>query len=155
MAILGASFRSVGRHLGIDLNNLAALTPVTSPCDAVVYHTMKLVCWNGWGARIILKMNTPFRNCKYLMYGHLDPASLPPEGTKVDKGDIVGKIGDIDHNGRWFCHLHVQLNTDYFMQLYENDLDKLDGYALTDEHVRNVDRLVADPTGLVFESNCA
>ncbi len=137
-------------HLGIDINNLQPLTPVSTPCDAEVFHVMTLTGFNGWGARIILKMDTPFQSCSYLMYGHLDPESLPVIGTRVQKGDVVGKIGDITKNGDWFCHLHVQLNTDYFMKLFEKRLDKLDGYALTDEEVKGVHKLVSDPSDLVF-----
>lgn len=138
-------------HLGIDINNLQPGSPVTTPCDARVHHVMTMTCWNGWGARVILEMDVPYNDCRYLLYGHLDPDSLVvEEGSRVRRGDVVGKIGDIAMNGVWFRHLHVQLNTDYFMQKYENKLDKLDGYALTDEEVKEVDKLVSDPTELVF-----
>lgn len=137
-------------HLGIDINNLLPGTPVTTPMKAVVVHAcFDDFKFNGWGGRIILYLQTPYLGCNYLMYGHLAHANLPLVGTTFDANDIVGYVGNVKENGGWFCHLHVQLITDFHFNLYRNNLHDLDRHLL-DFDFPLVGEYSRDPTGLIF-----
>lgn len=137
-------------HLGIDINNLLPGTAVLTPVKAIVIHVYKDNFENnGWGGRIIMKLETPYMGCQYLMYGHLAHANLPSVGSIFEADDVVAYIGDYKENGGWFCHLHVQLISDYHFNLYNDNLDKLDGYLL-DSDFPLLNEYSVDPTGLVF-----
>lgn len=137
-------------HLGIDINNLKHGDEVTVPCDVKVVHVFKdSTPFNGWGLRLILEMEKSYMDCKFLLYGHLDPKFAPEEGQKFSTGDIVGKVGNSDNNGGWFIHLHVQLIKREMFMKYIDNLEKLDGYLL-DSDIDMSERYSSDPTELIF-----
>lgn len=139
-------------HLGIDINNIKPGTEIKVPCDVEVFHVMKdNTKINGWGGRVIMKMSQPWNGAQYLLYGHLSLNNLPEEGQFLKNGDVIGYLGDTHENGGWFPHLHVQCVTEYFYNLFQDEIDKLDGYWF--EHLLDWSRLVSDPTELVFEKN--
>ncbi|KAJ3170014.1 hypothetical protein HDU87_000480 [Geranomyces variabilis] len=120
--------------LRVDLNNVSAGTLVTMPRSGTVFHVFKDTCpWNGWGGRIILKLDEPVEAASFLLLGHLEKDTLPTVGIRFKLGDVVAKIGNTMGNGGWFEHLHVQLSMDAFLERFKDDLNALDGYALTDE----------------------
>ncbi|KAJ3185987.1 hypothetical protein HDU85_000901 [Gaertneriomyces sp. JEL0708] len=140
-------------HLGIDLNNLPVGSPVAIPRKGKVVHVFHCTKkWNGWGGRVIVQLDQPHGKGTHLLYGHLDPGTLPKIGQTFEAGEIVGKLGNGTNNGGWFEHLHVQLNTSEFMRKYADNLEALDGYALSPQEaaIASADWVV-DPTELVFE----
>jgi len=122
-------------HLGIDYN-VPAGSLVAMPQDGIVFHIMKDPRNNiGWGGRIIWKLN----NSTYLLYGHLKQDIKLKIGQICKKGEIVAIIGDINDNGYWFPHLHVQIMNQTFIDHYENNLDEIDGYLpKNDAGINNV-----------------
>jgi murein DD-endopeptidase MepM/ murein hydrolase activator NlpD len=50
----------------------------------------------------------------YALYGHLDRTSIKGKksGTKIKKGQVIGRLGDLHENGGWVePHCHFQLST--------------------------------------------
>lgn len=133
-------------HLGVDYN-VPSGTEVVAPRNCEVVHV-----WadtnlnNGWGGRVILKLETPWENAPYLVLGHLAHKSLPQLGKTIEKGQFIATTGVPIENGGWFPHLHVQcVNVDYF-QAHLHDLTLLDGYYLMEGKPYD---LAPDPTLLV------
>lgn len=119
-------------HLGIDYN-VPSGTPVAAPTDCVVVHSWaEQSNTNGWGGRLILKLNTPWKNAPYLILGHLAHENLPKEGTVFKEGEVITITGTPKENGGWFPHLHVQCANEEFYQQHLSDLTLLDGYYLTE-----------------------
>jgi murein DD-endopeptidase MepM/ murein hydrolase activator NlpD len=117
-------------HLGIDYN-VPSGTPVAAPAACEVVHSWAdTSIHNGWGGRLILKMDDPWQNAPYLVLGHLAHKDLPKEGTRFEKGDIITVTGKPHENGGWFPHLHVQCVNEDFYQKHIDDLKLLDGYYL-------------------------
>lgn len=138
-------------HLGVDVNNLEPGAEICAPADLEIFHIFKDEAKrNGWGARIIAKLDIEHNGAQYLLLGHLDAATVPKVGQRFRKDDTIAILGNPDNNGGWSTHLHVQLNKQKFIERFKEDLDKLDGYALTDEEVQGVYELVADPTNFIF-----
>lgn len=89
-------------HLGVDYNVLNR-TPVHCPANAEVVHvTRDPDQYGGWGGRVIL-----MRKGRFLVLAHLAHYLLPQLGP-VKEGDILGQVGEIEENGGWYPHLHVQ-----------------------------------------------
>lgn len=136
-------------HLGIDINNIAPNTNILAAQKCKVVHVFNdKTPINGWGGRIIFELDTEYKGCKYLLYGHLDGNTLPKVGDTFTKGQVVAKLGNEKVNGGWYNHLHVQLITEYFYNLYE-DKTVIDGYWFVNE---DLSPYVSDPTNLVFNS---
>jgi murein DD-endopeptidase MepM/ murein hydrolase activator NlpD len=117
-------------HLGVDYN-VPAGTKVATPRSAQVVHVWAdSSIHNGWGGRVILKLDEPWENAPYLIFGHLAHDSLPKLNQKFNAGEIIAKTGVAFENGGWFAHLHVQCANEEFYQAHLNDLTLLDGYYL-------------------------
>lgn len=114
-------------HLGIDFNNLVKGEQVKSLCHGEVFHVMHDTSeHNGWGGRLIIKDTI---NNRFLLYGHLDPATMLKTKTKVVPGDIIATIGEPNVNGGWFRHLHLQIMTQEHVKQYEDREHLIDGYT--------------------------
>lgn len=117
-------------HLGVDYN-VPSGTPVAAPRDCKVIHS-----WadssidNGWGGRLILRLDEPWEGAEYLILGHLAHSGLPYAGNSFKKGYILGKTGVPMENGGWFPHLHVQCCHSDFLEQHMDNLTLLDGYFL-------------------------
>jgi hypothetical protein len=136
-------------HLGVDYN-VPAGTIVSTPRDCEVVHSWADISnHNGWGGRVILKLDTPWKGAKYLMYGHLAHDSLPTEGAIFKAFEVIGKTGVATENGGWFPHLHVQCITEEFFNQFKDNLESLDGYYNLDGTPYE---LAPDPTFLVGEN---
>lgn len=119
-------------HLGIDYN-VPSGTPVAAPAACEVVHSWAdISVHNGWGGRLILKLDTPWLGARYLVLGHLSHKGLPPEGTRFEQGHVIQVTGVPSENGGWFPHLHVQCVNEDFYQAHIEDLKLLDGYYLVD-----------------------
>lgn len=133
-------------HLGVDYN-VPAGTKVVAPRNCEVIHV-----WaddsihNGWGGRVILRLDEPWQCAPYLILGHLAHNTLPHLGQFIQKDEFIAKTGVAHENGGWFPHLHVQcVNEDYY-QAHLNDLTLLDGYYLIEGKPYD---LAPDPSLLV------
>ena len=118
-------------HLGVDYN-VPSGTLVVSPREAQVVHSWADTSTeNGWGGRLILKLNEPWQGAPYLVLGHLAHKSLPVVGEIFKAGDILAQTGVPVENGGWFPHLHVQCVNEDFFAAHKDNLSLLDGYYLT------------------------
>lgn len=117
-------------HLGIDINNVAIGQPVASLTDGQVFHVIRdHATQRGWGGGVVVKTNIKQSNqFVYILYAHLSD-KLPPVGSTVKRGTILGFIGDPKLNGGWFPHLHLQVMKQKFLSRYDN-LSHVDGYQL-------------------------
>lgn len=107
-------------HLGVDFNNVPVGQSVAALFSGHVFHVFKDPArLNGWGGRVILKQDKTNR------YLH----SLPVVQTKIQAGDIIGKVALSTTNGGWFTHVHLQLMTAAFLQPFLTNLEALDGYS--------------------------
>jgi murein DD-endopeptidase MepM/ murein hydrolase activator NlpD len=115
-------------HLGVDINNVVVGQPVASLTDGTIFHVLEdYSARTGWGGRVVVRSPTD-KGPIFLMYAHLG-RSLPPVGTPVERGQIIGSIGDPRVNGGWFPHLHLQIMSEKYIRNYEANLDEIDGYA--------------------------
>jgi 4-aminobutyrate aminotransferase-like enzyme/Ser/Thr protein kinase RdoA (MazF antagonist) len=100
-------------HLGIDLF-LPAESPVYAPLDGIVHSYRNNTDPLDYGPTIILEHRTEGNVPFYTLYGHLAIKSLDgkSKGMAVQKGDLIGWLGDYTVNGGWPPHLHFQIVTD-------------------------------------------
>jgi hypothetical protein len=133
-------------HLGVDYN-VPIGTIVTSPASGIIIDSWKdKNLENGWGGRIIMRMDNEWQGASYLIFGHLAHDSLPPEGKRLEKGDVLAITGVPEENGGWFPHLHVQCASEEFIHAHRDNLQLLDGYYLSDSYPYH---LAPDPSLLV------
>jgi hypothetical protein len=119
-------------HLGIDYN-VPSGTPVAAPRGCTVVHSWAdTSIHNGWGGRLILKLDIAWLGAPYLVLGHLAHQGLPVEGARFEKDEIMTVTGKPHENGGWFPHLHVQCVNESYYQAHLNDLKLLDGYFLVE-----------------------
>jgi 4-aminobutyrate aminotransferase-like enzyme/Ser/Thr protein kinase RdoA (MazF antagonist) len=96
-------------HLGVDVF-LDAGEPVRAPLDGVVRDSAFRPAARDYGGVVLLDHRTPDGTTFHTLYGHLTP-DLPPPGTRVERGDVIGHLGAEHENGGWAPHLHLQLLT--------------------------------------------
>ncbi len=124
-------------HLGIDLGG-PVLTPVHAFCDGIV-HSVGYNPERGDYGHVVVVEHVWGDNKKcWALYGHLDesalvvnpvgrsnhwiktliarilkkPKPLLKPGDAIQKGQVLGRMGDFDENGGWkHSHLHFQLST--------------------------------------------
>jgi 4-aminobutyrate aminotransferase-like enzyme/Ser/Thr protein kinase RdoA (MazF antagonist) len=99
-------------HLGVDVF-LPAGEPILAPLDGVVRDVAWRPALRDWGGIVLLDHETPDGIRFHTLYGHLDRASaerLAP-GDRIERGGVVGRLGDERENGGWAPHLHLQLLT--------------------------------------------
>ncbi len=125
-------FHKVMIHLGIDLY-VPINTVVSVPSSCTIYHIYNDQSKeNGWGMRIIFKLDNKYNNCSYLLYGHLKYNDKIFIGQQFIEKEIVGEIADVSNNGGWTPHLHVQCMTDNFMKFYTDDFDGIRDKLIVD-----------------------
>jgi Ser/Thr protein kinase RdoA (MazF antagonist)/murein DD-endopeptidase MepM/ murein hydrolase activator NlpD len=100
------------RHLGVDLF-MAPGEPVFAPLDGVVEGVANNDAAMDFGPTVILRHTTNEGTPWWTVYGHLSLETLEhvQTGQRVNRGDVVGWVGDHPHNGDWPPHLHFQINT--------------------------------------------
>lgn len=122
-------------HLGIDYI-VPVGTEVSMPKKGKVIHIMKdFENKLDWGGRILWELEDK----TYLLYGHLKQDFNLKIGQICNEGEIVCVVGDINENGNWFPHLHVQIMNEEFIKSYTDCLEKIDGYLPEDNpNLKNV-----------------
>ena len=140
----GPAYRSV--HLGTDFW-LKACTQVHAPLKGIVISVFNNDHDKDYGPTIILKHAVNDELTFYSLYGHLTESSLflVKTGQMVQKGDLIGYVGNSDENGNWVPHLHFQLILDLLG--YEHDFP---GVAFPEE-VETWKSICPDPSLLFKE----
>ncbi|MEL6388798.1 MAG: peptidoglycan DD-metalloendopeptidase family protein [Bacteroidota bacterium] len=99
-------------HLGIDLWQVAG-HPIFAPLDGKVhslrYNDQEL----DYGYTLIISHQV--KNMRFnTLYGHLSDSimDLWTVGQPVSRGNVIGHLGDMDQNGGWIPHVHLQLILD-------------------------------------------
>ena len=114
-------FRSAGNdrdvprtvHIGLDLF-VEAGTPVLAPLPGVVESVRDNGMNLDYGPTVILRHEPAGGPVFHTLYGHLGremPDAVRP-GARIDRGQTIAAVGDLDVNGGWPPHLHFQLITD-------------------------------------------
>ena len=133
-------------HLGLDII-VPADTKLHCPLTAVVKDAGYEEGRGNYGGYILLEHSAPEFETFYTLYGHLNPNSLAPAGTKLAPGEVFGLTGEFDENGSWFYHTHLQILT--FKGLAQNMQFK--GYCRS-EDLKQMDRLCPSPAPLFIST---
>ena len=123
-------------HLGIDLGGPVG-TPVHAFCDGIVHSVGYNPERGDYGYVVVVEHRWGDNKTCWALYGHLDesaltvnpksnthwlkqlvaivrkkPKKLLKPGDSIQKGQVIGRMGDFDENGGWIhSHLHFQLST--------------------------------------------
>jgi murein DD-endopeptidase MepM/ murein hydrolase activator NlpD len=99
-------------HIGIDIF-VPPGTEVMSPLPATIHGFANNKRPGDYGPTLILQ-HTLGDSHFWTLYGHLMTKSLENrhEGKELSGGSVVGWVGDMDENGGWPPHLHLQLITE-------------------------------------------
>jgi murein DD-endopeptidase MepM/ murein hydrolase activator NlpD len=96
-------------HIGVDIT-VPAGTKVYAPLDGEVVISEYEEGPGNYGGLIVLKHD--INGCIfYSVYGHMDALSLLSKGTKAKAGAIIGIVGNMEQNGGWGEHIHLQVLT--------------------------------------------
>ena len=103
-------FRNI--HLGTDFW-VPARTPIHTPFAGRIVISHDNEIYKDYGPLIIIE-HTYKSSIFYTLYGHLSKDSLPisKKHKQLQKGDLIGYIGEKSENGYWVPHLHFQVLTD-------------------------------------------
>ena len=105
-------------HIGIDLDGPLS-TKVYSFCQGIVHSAGYNADLGDYGHVIVVEhhLGAPFLNGTerkiWALYGHLDDKSIRgmQPGKRVKRGQLLGRMGDIQDNGGWrISHVHFQLS---------------------------------------------
>ena len=110
----GPEWRTV--HIGVDLGAPPG-TPIHAPLAGIVHSLRDNDAPGDYGPTIILEHPaTDDRPVFWTLYGHLSRTTLDQfqVGRHVDAGDPLGWLGEIEENGGWWPHVHVQVVCDLF-----------------------------------------
>ena len=97
-------------HIGIDVGG-AVGTPIHAVCDGEV-HSVGYNPEKGDYGNVIVTEQTLNGRKVYMLYGHLSAASTAGKraGDAVERGAVIGWLGDRHENGDWPSHVHFQLS---------------------------------------------
>jgi len=100
-------------HIGLDLF-VPPGTPVHAPFEATVHSFANKAAHLDYGPVIILKHQLDAATQIFTLYGHLSTDSLPALkiGQQITRGQEFARIGNLNENGGWPPHLHLQLILD-------------------------------------------
>ena len=97
-------------HVGIDIGGPVG-TPIYAFYNGTIFDKKYLPAEGDYGNVII--MEHEFNGTKlWALYGHLSSESLETFkiGDIVEKGQLIGWLGDKNENGGWEPHVHFQLS---------------------------------------------
>lgn len=100
-------------HLGVDLFMRPGST-VLAPLTGTVHSFRDNAAPFDYGPTIILEHRVHDDISFFTLYGHLSRDSLTglEAGQKVEKGQLIGRLGTRRENGGWPPHLHFQIISD-------------------------------------------
>jgi 4-aminobutyrate aminotransferase-like enzyme/Ser/Thr protein kinase RdoA (MazF antagonist) len=100
-------------HLAVDLF-MAPGSRVLAPLSGGVHSFRDNAGRLDYGPTVILEHAPEGAPTFYTLYGHLTGDSLAglSRGMSVEKGQVIGRIGEPPGNGDWPPHLHFQIVTD-------------------------------------------
>lgn len=104
-------------HLGIDLF-VPAGSIVYAPLGGTIYTVADNSASLDYGPVVIVRHEMGDSGEFFTLYGHLARESLTnvSKGQRIEKGQILAKIGTPEENGGWPSHLHFQIIADLFEQ---------------------------------------
>lgn len=100
-------------HLGVDLG-----APVGTKVYAFAGGKVHSLGYNAdhgdYGYVVVIEHQLPApERTVWALYGHLDESAIQGKraGSKIKKGQVIGRIGDCHENGGWLApHCHFQLS---------------------------------------------
>jgi 4-aminobutyrate aminotransferase-like enzyme/Ser/Thr protein kinase RdoA (MazF antagonist) len=97
-------------HIGLDLF-MSPGTPVFAPLSGRVHSFDDNDAPLDYGPAILLAHEPRPGLTFYTLYGHLSRDSLQglAVGQVIERGQEIGRIGDVEVNGGWAPHLHFQI----------------------------------------------
>ena len=106
-------------HLGIDFWTKTG-TAVLAPLEGTIHSFQNNTNYGDYGPTIILE-HTIDGVKFYTLYGHLSVDSIDAlqKGKQIQKGDVIGSLGDASVNGDYAPHLHFQIIID--LENFEGD----------------------------------
>ncbi len=129
-------------HLGVDIF-LPPNFQIHSPLDGVLVQSGYEEGRGNFGGYALIQHDIgvePF----YSLWGHLDSESVIDLDSIIKRGDVFGRTGEMDQNGNWFYHTHLQVLTQ--KGLDEGYLSK--GYCTT-EMLPSIDQYCPSPLFLL------
>jgi murein DD-endopeptidase MepM/ murein hydrolase activator NlpD len=125
-------------HLGLDIW-VPVNTPIYAPLTGEVVLSEYESGEGNYGGLVIMKHK--FNDLViYAVYGHLAKDQLPAVNTVIATGEKIGLIGEMDSNGGYFYHTHLQVLTEAG---YQNGFAHK-GYS-TPEQFQNHQEFCLDP----------
>lgn len=129
-------------HLGVDVTGSPG-SEIYAPLSGEVIESFYEEGDGNYGGLAVMKHEV--NGCAfYSLYGHLNVKSLPKVGSVIEKGEMIGKIGDFKENGNWFHHVHLQVFTEKGYK--EGWINK--GYCSGNDLV-NIDQFCPNPVFLL------
>lgn len=107
-ALFAEGNRSI--HMGIDLGGPVGCA-VHAFSRGTITHAGINPADGDYGAVLVVEHEYSTNKPIYALYGHLAHATLQRSivGQQVERGQVLGWIGDRHENGNWPPHLHFQL----------------------------------------------
>jgi hypothetical protein len=102
--------RFFGNHLGIDIGFERWGDPVYAAARGIVTLS-NITEWDTEKGVVVVRHTFPDGTTAYTLYGHMEvgeTVAFPPEGSCVERGDVVGLIG---WPSRGLPHLHYEIRT--------------------------------------------
>jgi len=109
-----------GTHLGEDWNiedggsDADIGEPVYAIANGIIIKSSKS---GSWGNYVMIQHNLPQGSSyEYVVsfYAHLGDDRQVSQDDTVERGQLIGTVGDRTENGNWSPHLHLELRTDQF-----------------------------------------
>jgi len=97
-------------HLGIDIGAPCG-TKLHAPLDCEAAASGYEGGQGNYGGFTVLRCRSEPGAAFYMLFGHLDPEELPPVGARIKKGEAFAQLGNMDQNGNWYYHTHLQILT--------------------------------------------
>lgn len=105
-------------HMGIDIFS-KDLEDIHSPWPGKIIYRGVEPAPDGFGHHVVVEHELLGGKKWYSLFAHLGESQRT--GAVLDKGEILGRLGDHDENGGWSRHLHYQL--------FKEEPEKIFGYV--------------------------
>lgn len=98
-------------HLGEDVE-----APAGTTVQVAANGTVKLIAnfpgYHDWGGLVLVEHTNVTGQRMVTLYGHIDVRTVRVKpGQIVNRGDVLGRVGDSQHNGHWKTHLHFGIRS--------------------------------------------